>query len=804
VTAPSNAAVANIALKLWSSSRGIHSFEDILVFGENCDKTVHFLSPRHRGVKFSMLHKELDGAMGLAERDKKWREFLAWMKLDEDDDRTMADLSYLCPYVDTSTAEGRTYFSGLVSRSRVVFSTLNSAGSLVLRNNFPASIILLDEGGQCPEAEFHILTTYGPSVEKLCVVGDPRQLPSTVIEPKCKIAGYGKSWLEKVHLIYPEKVHLLDTQYRMDPVILKFPNREFYQNRILSGDNVLSRDPFVEKPVVFVDTARRGHEEISNFSWQNLYEVTVIKYLLFSDPDIVRVLREKKNARVIIITPYKAQAKLLKEHINLPHVDIEIATVDSFQGQEGDIVIIATVRTHRVGFVDDAQRLNVALTRAKRILRIVGDAAFFDSISTQSSTLRKLTSFARGNAVLETPAVKSISWIRPNWHQSTLWKPTMTQRFQHCLSQMTERDKNICLNTLFTIAKPDEKALYAKIPLKKKPSWYISSLSEHRDRRIVWIAKQLDVQTVEAHFAGSYKECLRFTQMHHDVPEEACIVATGLASLIERQDIHEGTICRPELFVAWRVTNTTQNIVYDGGVLPAGSVQLDSFQEKVACSSPPLIIESRSGTGKTLVLLQHAAYHSDLSDKRPACFMTVSHRLRNELEQRYKDIDQMENLRLPPTIFVTFDQLLLELLNMRHISVFKEKTRCTYVGFEGSKTSFERTLVEPHLVENEIGGVIHGSLIAATQKAPLSREEYLNDLRSNIGYESQYDISLRNQVYDEYEKYVVWKRKTHKFDVGDMVLRLLEEDWDQHFASGEFIVRTSMTLTTSTPQAVQC
>lgn len=67
VTAPSNAAVANIALKLWSStSRDNYSFEDILVFGENCDKTVHFLSPRHRGVRFSMLHKEPEGAMGSA------------------------------------------------------------------------------------------------------------------------------------------------------------------------------------------------------------------------------------------------------------------------------------------------------------------------------------------------------------------------------------------------------------------------------------------------------------------------------------------------------------------------------------------------------------------------------------------------------------------------------------------------------------------------------------------------------------------------------------------------------------------
>jgi hypothetical protein len=61
----------------------------------------------------------------------------------------------------------------------------------------------------------------------------------------------------------------------------------------------------------------------------------------------------------------------------------------------------------------------------------------------------------------------------------------------------------------------------------------------------------------------------------------------------------------------------------------------------------------------------------------------------------------------------------------------------------------------------------------------------MKDLRSNIGYETQYDISLRNQVYDEYEKYMAWKRTTNKYDVGDLVLRLLEEEWDQHFASGK-------------------
>jgi len=90
------------------------------------------------------------------------------------------------------------------------------------------------------------------------------------------------------------------------------------------------------------------------------------------------------EASVIIITPYKGQMELLLEQVQLPKgskASIAINTVDAFQGQEGDVVILSTVRTKRAGFVNDAERINVALTRAKRVLRVVGEFSFFRQLA---------------------------------------------------------------------------------------------------------------------------------------------------------------------------------------------------------------------------------------------------------------------------------------------------------------------------------------------------------------------------------------------------------------------------------------
>jgi ATP-dependent RNA/DNA helicase IGHMBP2 len=348
VTAPSNAAVANVALKLFATGR--FDIMQVAVFGENCDSSVRFLNSIYRGIEFSKMMKTYSEEMNDIGRENLKQEFVSWLHLDAAQEWSIAHLAEICPYIEMDDPVGRRLYKKALAVCKVVFCTLNSSGSGRLRSSIYVDTIMLDEGGQCPEAEFFIATNF-PGVKRVIVVGDPKQLPSTVIDPSVAAAGYGESWLGRIFKCSPDKVHLLNTQYRMDSQILAFPNREFYSNRIMSGRSVKGRSPFVEKPFLFIDTKKKGSEEQVDLSWQNVYEATLIKSMLATDPDIKTILAESENPRIIIITPYRAQAKLLKDVVKSLNIQsLAVATTDSFQGQEGDVVIMSTVRTRKVGF----------------------------------------------------------------------------------------------------------------------------------------------------------------------------------------------------------------------------------------------------------------------------------------------------------------------------------------------------------------------------------------------------------------------------------------------------------------------
>lgn len=176
-----------------------------------------------------------------------------------------------------------------------------------------------------------------------------------------------------------------------------------------------------------------------------MFEAIAIKAILKGDEDIVNLKRHSAYpARTVIITPYKAQVAFLRDELRkVKKLGVwEVNTVDSFQGQEGDIVIISTVRTDSVGFIDDPQRLNVAMTRAKRILRVVGDMSFFKKLG-EDSTLRKLAIHGEKYHRIEETKVRSTAWRAPDWKRDTFWRPTMTQRFHHCLKDMSPMNKNV-------------------------------------------------------------------------------------------------------------------------------------------------------------------------------------------------------------------------------------------------------------------------------------------------------------------------------------------------------------------------
>jgi superfamily I DNA and/or RNA helicase len=279
-----------------------------------------------------------------------------------------------------------------------------------------------------------------------------------------------------VQKFYPNKLHLLNTQYRMHPDILRFPNQAFYGSRIQSDKSLVDREPKVRFPVKFVDVADMSVEEREQTSWRNQYEAASIKHLLVNNEDILTVLHSATSPRIIVITPYQAQVQLLRKELKKFkkfQSNVDISTVDNFQGQEADVVIVSTVRTTRAAFLD-ANRVNVALTRAKLVLRIVGDSSLFAKLTL--SPLKQLLDYARHHGLLFQSTIEA-AWSKADWTIIRSWQPTMTEKFRHCLKEMTKIDKNIAFNTLLTVVTPDFKKL-SKEPSSGGPKWQLSGLKE--------------------------------------------------------------------------------------------------------------------------------------------------------------------------------------------------------------------------------------------------------------------------------------------------------------------------------------
>lgn len=779
ILAPSNAAVANVALKVFSTKA--YQYHELCVHGENCHESAQFLSPLQRGRKYREFRNKYENVNDDVEGEKLRRGFAYWLHSDPEN-MTLESMAMICPYIDMQTCQGRALLQRMLFDSKVVFCTLNGAGSTFFRNALSPHFhtVILDEGGQCPEAEFYIAATV-PGVKRIVVVGDPKQLPATVISPLNEEAGYGESWMGQIYKHKRHKVHLLNIQYRMDPEILYFPNQHFYSGQIRSGESVHGRIPFVEAPLKLNDTNSGGLQEKAGFSWKNSYEAALIKSIIKSDKDIIRIRECDKKARIIVISPYKAQTELLQSQFqNVKGFGgVDVATVDSFQGQEGDIVIISTVRTNGVGFVDNRQRLNVALTRAKRILRVVGDPKYFLKLPIRS-TLKGIVVYANGKSLMEKAKQNILTCRAPDWNISYVWKPVLTARFHNVVRTMTEKQRNVCFQTLHALALANIDVIFGLPKSREVPAWHISGLKGYtKGSQIVWIAKS---HSVEGHYAGSYCDCLRFIQNHATLPSGACIINQSLTEISHPQESRNLNDV-PNL--VWQMTNSIQSCFAEIKSLPEWMFCLDNDQCCILEAVPPLIIESRSGTGKTNVLFQHAISHA-VTEKQQVCFITVSSRLAKELKKRFDEVSVVVASDVPTVVFYTFQNFIIDLLNTMRSTRIKMTTKiCSFRDYIGSRKSHVALAVDTTLIENEIGGVILGSLQAAIQKTPLTLDQYMNEKRSNINHLHNEGMEQKRAVYRQYSLYNQWKRQNDFIDFNDIVLNALNDTGVVFFDSGK-------------------
>lgn len=275
----------------------------------------------------------------------------------------------------------------LVDECSIVCSTLAFAGSALLqRCSRRFDVVVVDEAAQCVEPSILIPLTNGCS--QVYLVGDPVQLPATVLSPRAADLGYDTSLFKRLQQGgYP--VTVLNVQYRMHPRISAFPSSQFYGGQLLDGPNV-QRDTAqawhqhaVFGALVFLDVAC-GREAVppGGASLVNAAEAQLV--LTYYCALAQRYPQISASPSVGVISPYKAQVKLLRETFSKAlgqarSREVDVNTIDGFQGREKDITIFSCVRSggrHKsIGFVADERRINVALTRARCSLVLVGNAA---------------------------------------------------------------------------------------------------------------------------------------------------------------------------------------------------------------------------------------------------------------------------------------------------------------------------------------------------------------------------------------------------------------------------------------------
>ena len=306
-----------------------------------------------------------------------------------------------------------------LAEAELVFATLSSSARSEIGEYTDASglafdVVVVDEAGQCTEASSLVPLQHG--AQQLVLVGDPQQLPATVLSREAAEAGLDRSLFARLaeagHV-----VHLLDTQYRMHPDIAAFPSKHFYEGRVGDAPSVCGparQQLWHALPLmaplrllnVRIGAASTG---TGGTSYSNLAEARAALALAAglvawrgsrpkreTDPaDAPDPVPLQFSGTIGIFTPYEAQRallrKLYKERVAAeaaagavwPTAAVDISTVDGAQGQERDVVILSTVRTvappavgkrsrkRSIGFLKDVRRMNVALTRAKYALWVV-------------------------------------------------------------------------------------------------------------------------------------------------------------------------------------------------------------------------------------------------------------------------------------------------------------------------------------------------------------------------------------------------------------------------------------------------
>lgn len=290
----------------------------------------------------------------------------------------------------------------LFSEARVISCTLvGSANRLLEGQKF--GTLFIDEAAQALEAACWIPVR---KADRVILAGDHCQLPPTVKNPQALREGLGDTLMQSIVKNKPETVSLLAVQYRMNDEIMHFPSEWFYHGLLRSAPEVRYRSILdFDTPIEWINTEGMDcNEEFVGENYGRINKAEAELSISQLKAYITKIGRERfldERIDVGLISPYKAQVQYLRQLLRKDssfkpyRPAITINTVDGFQGQERDIILISLVRANeegQIGFLNDLRRMNVAMTRARMKLIILGDA----STLTRHLFYRKLYAYITG------------------------------------------------------------------------------------------------------------------------------------------------------------------------------------------------------------------------------------------------------------------------------------------------------------------------------------------------------------------------------------------------------------------------
>jgi ATP-dependent RNA/DNA helicase IGHMBP2 len=384
VTAPSNAAIDLLVDKL--SEQGLNVLRighPARVTEQSLSKTLDAKIAAHEDfAELKSIRKEMERVRASA---MKFKRKFGWQQKQErrfmlDEAKALkADADQLEFYI----------VNDLLQNAQAICCTLVGSSHPVLRGK-KFKTVFIDEAAQALEPACWIPLLRS---ERAIFAGDHQQLPPTIKSFEAAKQGLATTLFEKGIKRHPDCLNMLQVQYRMNEQIMKFPSRYFYDNKLIAHESIKSwlLAPN-QAPVEFIDTAGCGYSEAQDpetLSRSNKEEADLLVNqveALVNEIGLERWIADQIS--LAVITPYRAQVdylqKIADQSSTLGEIQklFSINTVDAFQGQERDVIAISFVRSNdknEVGFLGDIRRTNVAMTRARKKLIMVGDSATLGS-----------------------------------------------------------------------------------------------------------------------------------------------------------------------------------------------------------------------------------------------------------------------------------------------------------------------------------------------------------------------------------------------------------------------------------------